>query len=193
MLSTLDRLAFEERLNADGGKDVYENIVHNARDVLRKGMDSALLWQSRPQQCHEIGHSKATFTLAKFVGASSEEISSITERLNNQRVIDNKWSVEDEHLEDAQPKTSGIKGVPSLKKQSPHQVMNTKTNKMKRKRPEAPPVLRIDSASFGSFFKKPTKLSADSFVNRLDEASSYSIRQKQMLSVIDKLRDLIRM
>ncbi|VDM48025.1 unnamed protein product [Toxocara canis] len=152
-------------------------------------MDEALLWQDRPQRTVNTAHSTATLTLTKIISTDQRELCEQMNKLHR-RALNEKWL--DNGPDSKTSKCDNEQTTLSAKRHTA-EVMGPPTGKAKRPRPSrAPPVLRIDSASFGLLIKKPPKLSAASFVNRVAETAAYCERRKQMVEVIDKLRALLR-
>uniref|UniRef100_A0A0M3IQ09 Uncharacterized protein n=1 Tax=Ascaris lumbricoides TaxID=6252 RepID=A0A0M3IQ09_ASCLU len=148
MLSTMEMLAFEEKLEATGGKDSCRSVLKTARELLNASMNEALLWQDRPQRFVEVGHSNATLTLTEVVSADQRALCDHSNRLRQK-------ALEERYVEDNSAGSMDDDNRASNIKRHNSEIMGPPIGKPKRARLSGgPPVLRIDSASFRLLMKK---------------------------------------
>ncbi|VDK78898.1 unnamed protein product [Onchocerca ochengi] len=197
LLTVVQRLDFQERLAFNNPLDRL-NLIKDNCDLLNFCVKETFLWQDRLQRFALLGHSISASNLTNIFGRNPKILTEQILRLHNRQRL--KWMDEDSqpsktdsanlldlHLKDDKDSKTECFGMPydqkRLAKESSKKCGTTKVSRLNR----------IDSASFTMLRVMKPELTANDFVDHIEEQSRYCERLKGINEIIQKLNDLIRL
>ncbi|KAM3724474.1 Histone acetyltransferase Tip60 [Dirofilaria immitis] len=195
LLTVVQRLDFQERLAFNNPLNKL-NLIEDNCSLLNFCVKEMFLWQDRLQRFTLLGHSTSVSNLASIFGRDPKILTEQALRLQERRNLtwideDSQPSeVNDTHFElhlkngtDSEIKSFGR--LSNNKRLAKESSKKCGTKKMQR-------LNRIDSASFTLLRMMKPELTANHFVDRMEQ-NQYCERLERMTEIIQKLNSLIRL